>query len=191
MGKRWTWWYCIHIYTFIPTYPWKMHFLVIHDRQYTLLFWYLLKNIWTTAGCTPPQSVVSGVLFFSHHFFSFPRETRTRVGPQHEWPLQVAIVFVWKFHQEILAISVEFDLVGLYNHAFKILVLSGYLKEPFFFKGTGNRCWRWQLLKVKVNETPEICPRFSSCELWVGGLGVNSLRDATPNDLGERKMGKV
>ncbi|CAL1150327.1 unnamed protein product [Cladocopium goreaui] len=30
---------------------------------------------------------------------------------------------------EILAISVQFDLMGLYNHAFKILVLSGYLKE--------------------------------------------------------------
>eukprot|EP00434_Breviolum_minutum_P034541 symbB.v1.2.030577.t1/scaffold3461.1/size67752/2 len=36
---------------------------------------------------------------------------------------------------EILAISVEFDLVGLYNHAFKILVLSGYLKE--MSKSTG------------------------------------------------------
>ncbi|CAK9013307.1 unnamed protein product [Durusdinium trenchii] len=30
---------------------------------------------------------------------------------------------------EILAIAVEFDLIGLYNHAFKILRLSGYLKE--------------------------------------------------------------
>lgn len=42
--------------------------------------------------------------------------------------------------------------MGLYNHAFKILVLSGYLKEPFFFLGGGGGgVYRWQLLKVKVN----------------------------------------
>ena len=65
-----------------------------------------------------------GILSFV--FFS-PREMHTRVEPSHD--CHKSPCAFGTLHQEILSISMEFDLKGLYNHTMEILLLSGCLKE--------------------------------------------------------------